>query len=99
MQHSLRAIHQASVIAFMRKADTQMGSRTLEWYEKKYRKVFPRNRDPSADVGEQDEGKPVCPCLVEFSRQHINPFLRYIGANSIRELQCISVIQPSARTS
>jgi hypothetical protein len=98
MQRSLRAIHQASIMAFMRKAYTRMGSKTLEWYERKYMKAFPRNKDLSAEVGEQDEGKPVCPCLVGFSRQQINPLFRYIRANSIRELQCISAIQPSART-
>lgn len=59
MQRSLRAIHQASVMAFMHKAYTPMGSKNLEWYEREYKKAFPRNKVPSADVGEQDEGKPV----------------------------------------
>lgn len=56
MQRSLRAIHQSSIMAFMRKADTRMGSRSLEWYEREYKKAFPRNEDPLAD-----EGKPVRP--------------------------------------
>jgi hypothetical protein len=43
----------------MCKAETRMGSKPLEWYEKEYMKVFPRNKDPVANVGEPDEGKPV----------------------------------------
>lgn len=46
-------------MAFMCKAETRMGSRPLEWYEKEYMKVFPRNKVPLANVGEPDEGKPV----------------------------------------
>jgi len=51
-------------MAFMRKAETRMGSRTLEWYEMEYKKAFPRSKDPSADEGKEDEGKPVCPMSV-----------------------------------
>jgi hypothetical protein len=47
-------------MAFMRKAETRMGSRPLEWYEKEYMKVFPC-KDPLADVGVPDQGKPVRP--------------------------------------
>lgn len=48
-------------MAFMRKAETRMGSKPLEWYEKEYMKVFPRNKDPLGDERELDEGKPVRP--------------------------------------
>ena len=54
-------------MAFMCKAETRMGSRPLEWYEKEYMKAFPRNKDPSADVGEPDEGKPVRPRVWQNS--------------------------------
>lgn len=79
MQRSLRAIHQASIMAFMCKAETRMGSRPLDWYEKEYMKVFPRNKDLSAGVGEPDEGKPVRPRVWQNSpephlRQPINQY-------------------------
>jgi hypothetical protein len=48
-------------MAFMRKAYSSMGSKPLEWYEKKYKKAFLRNEDLSADEGKQDEEKPVRP--------------------------------------
>lgn len=75
MQRSLRAIHQASVMAFMCKAYTLMGSKPLEWYERKYKKAFPRNMDASADVGEQDEGKPVRPLSGRVFQASDQPFL------------------------
>lgn len=64
-------------MAFMRKAETRMGSKPLEWYEKEYMKGFPRSKDPLGDVREPDEGKPVRPVSgrilqEKYLRQSIN---------------------------
>lgn len=56
-------------MAFMCKAETKMGSKPLEWYEKEYMKAFPRNKVPLANVGEPDEGKPVRPVSAGRSLQ------------------------------